>query len=94
MPLTRRAPLTDDDLGAVRLRVLSVLANIRAEVARQGARQQDLAGAVGLSQQGLSRRLKGHQPLKIDELVAIAEALQVPLLELMDTRRYVVAQSA
>lgn len=54
-----------------------VTATIRAEMARRGLRQKDLAQLLGISVAGVSDRLRGNTPLRVDELFAIAEALDV-----------------
>lgn len=58
-------------------------ANIRAEMARRGVAQMTLAAAVGVSQSGLSKRLRGHTPLGVDELLRIAAYLDVPAYDLI-----------
>jgi transcriptional regulator with XRE-family HTH domain len=50
-------------------------AAIRAEMARRGVRQRDLAAALGISQQAMSNRLCGITPLTAAEIQAIADAL-------------------
>lgn len=57
--------------------------NIRAEVARRRISQTVLAEKVGIRQQALSRRLNGSTPFRIDELARIADALDIPLTELV-----------
>lgn len=61
----------------------AVGANIRAEMARRGVAQMTLAAAVGVSQSGLSKRLRGHTPLGVDELLRIAAFLDVPVNDLI-----------
>lgn len=60
----------------------TVVAEIRAEMARQGLSQTGLAKRLDWKQQYLSRRLTGHQSLTLDELEQIALALQVSLADL------------
>ena len=57
--------------------------NVRAEVARRKVSQTSLAQLVGIRQQALSRRLNGNTPFRIDELFAIAEALDTTVSELV-----------
>ena len=57
--------------------------NVRAEMARAGVSQIDLAERVGLSQSGLSKRLRGVVPFDVNELDAIATALGVPVVSLL-----------
>lgn len=58
-------------------------ANIRAEIARRGIHQTDLAAQLGISQSALSKRLRGTTPLDINEVADIAAALGVPLSTLL-----------
>ena len=55
-----------------------VLAEIRAEMARQSVTQTDLAPKAHLSVTALRRRLAGESPLLVSELLDIAQALKVP----------------
>ena len=57
-------------------------ANVRAEMARRGMMQQELATAIGLSQPGLSKRIRGVVPFDVDELAAIAAVLNIDPLDL------------
>jgi transcriptional regulator with XRE-family HTH domain len=52
-------------------------ANVRAEMARRGLTQEQVAPAAGLSQSKLSRRLTGRYPFMAEELDAIADLLGV-----------------
>lgn len=54
-----------------------VIGEIRAEIARQGRRLNDVAEAVGLSESQMSRRMSGRQDFTLAEVLAIAEALAV-----------------
>lgn len=62
-------------------------ANIRAEMARRGITQVQLADHLRLPQGQVSRRLRGLIPFNINELVAIAEFLGVDLAVLMPQER-------
>lgn len=64
---------------------LHISANIRAEAARRGKTQADLAHAIGTSRQAISQRLLGRINWRIDELQTIADFLGVPLAELINT---------
>ena len=55
----------------------SVSANIRAEMARRGLGQRDLADALGLSRPAISNRLIGKTPWTVDELEIVAQGLGV-----------------
>lgn len=50
-------------------------ANVRAEMARRGLTQTQLAAQIGISQAQLSKRLAGQIAFDVDELAAIGEAL-------------------
>ena len=63
---------------------LTVAANIKAQMARTATTQQILADALHLSQTAISRRLSGHVCFTIDELVAIAAVLGVPVVDLLE----------
>ena len=57
--------------------------NVRAEMARRGVTQMALAARIGISQAAVSARIKGKTPFDINELVRIADALDVPLETLL-----------
>lgn len=52
-----------------------VAANVRAETARLGLRQADLAGVLGIDQSLISNRWRGRTPWRLEELEAIAPML-------------------
>lgn len=62
---------------------MRVAEEIRAAMARRRISQSALAGAIGRSQSGVSRRLKGETPFDVNELVAIARVLDVPVAQLL-----------
>lgn len=53
--------------------------NVRAEMARAGITQADLAAALRVSQAAVSARLLGKTPFDINELSTIAATLGVQL---------------
>lgn len=53
----------------------AVLAAIRAEMARRGVLQQDLANRLGITQQCVSMRLRGLTPITAAEIQAIADEI-------------------
>ena len=55
-------------------------------MSRSAHTQTSLADLISLSQTALSRRLTGAIPFDVAELAEIAEALNVPVTALMDTR--------
>ena len=58
-------------------------ANVRAEIARRGMSQATLAQVIGVSQSQFSKRLRGVIAFDINELSAIAKALDIPLADLL-----------
>lgn len=60
-----------------------VAAEIRAWMGRLDVRQSELARRMGETDQWMSMRLKGRTPLDLNELQRIAEALGVPVLDLL-----------
>lgn len=54
-----------------------VVAEIRAEIARQQRRRSDLMNVLGVSQSGISARLSGKTDLTLDELFLISDWLGV-----------------
>ena len=62
----------------------SAAANIRAELARRGLTQSDVAPHLGLTRQAVSRRLVGPTPFTLDQLYKIAELVGVPISVLIE----------
>lgn len=60
-----------------------VAANARAALARQGKTQRWLAAQTEISEPTLHRRLRGHAPFLAGEIVAVAEALGIPVTDLL-----------
>lgn len=56
----------------------AIAAEIRAELARRKVSQVKIAALLDISQVGVSRRLRGETPLDVNELVKIADFLEVP----------------
>lgn len=63
-----------------------VAANIKAELARAGMNQKQLARGMGISQQSLNARLKGRTGISVADLHDVAHVLNVPLSYLYDGR--------
>jgi len=61
----------------------SVSANIRAELARAGRTQQDLAAYLGTTEAAVTRRLKGDVDWRVIEVMETAAFLHVPLSTLL-----------
>lgn len=57
--------------------------NIRAELARKQMTQTQVADVLGLTQSGVSSRLGGRTPWRVDELTRLAEALQLSVAVLL-----------
>jgi transcriptional regulator with XRE-family HTH domain len=62
------------------------IAEIRAEMARQGWSQADLAEALDQRPAWIWRRLAGHVALSLDDIERIAAALDISMLQLTDPR--------
>lgn len=60
-----------------------VSGEVRACMARKAIRQDDLAERLGLSQQALSSRLTGRTRWTLDDLAAVADALNVSMGSLL-----------
>ena len=52
-------------------------------MAAQNVTQHDVAHALGISQQSVSRRLSGLTPWSVDEVVAVADLLGATPTDLM-----------
>ena len=61
-----------------------VAANIRAEVARRGWKQKDLARALGVTPTAVSRKWLGLRGWQLDEVGDVAEALGVTVQSLFE----------
>lgn len=62
---------------------LTVAAEVRAEMGRQGWSHQRLAAALGTSRQAAGRRITGEIAWDVAELEIIAAALGVPVSQFM-----------
>ena len=73
------------DLPPVAERPLSwhVAANIRAEIARRGLQQAEVAKALGISQQSVSLKIHGRRPLALDEIAGFAALFGMEAYELL-----------
>lgn len=61
-----------------------VAANVRAEMARLGIRQSEVAQALGIGQPSVSAKRQGHTPFTLNELAVIAPMLGMTVGELID----------
>ena len=62
-----------------------VAAEVRAAVARNGISRGDLAEKLGINPDVLSRKLNGSAPIGLDEIAAIARALNIDPRKLINT---------
>jgi transcriptional regulator with XRE-family HTH domain len=60
-----------------------VAANIRAEAARRGVLQSQIAAALGLSQSGISGRYRGRIEWSLNEIEAVAHILGTTTSDLL-----------
>ena len=70
---------TDDDVDLVDL----VASNIRAEAARQGIYQMDIARALGVRQTTISKRWRGGRAGPLEDLPKVAAVLGVTVVDLV-----------
>lgn len=56
---------------------------VRAQLGRQRMKGVAVALALGVSQAGASRRLSGHTPMDVNDLVRVAELLHMSPCELL-----------
>lgn len=66
----------------------AVAEEVRVLIARRRLNQTVLAGAIGMSQSALSRRLSTEKPFDLDELEALANYFDVPLSALIPQVAY------
>lgn len=60
-----------------------VALEIRLEMVRQDVKQSDLARRIGKNEQWLSVRLRGRQPIDLNDLARIARGLEVAVHQLL-----------
>jgi len=65
---------------------LAVAAEVRAHLARRRISGRQAAFALGWKQPYISRRLSGEIPFDVNDLVAIADLLGVPVAAFFDAR--------
>ena len=59
------------------------MANVRAEAARRGYAHREIAKHLGISGASFSARMTGKTPLGVDELLAIADLLNIDAATLL-----------
>lgn len=64
-----------------------VAGEVRAALGRRRWRQSHLAARLGVNEMWVSRRLRGAQPIDLDDLQRIAEALEVSVTDLIPSQR-------
>ncbi len=62
---------------------IKVASTVRAELARVGLRQIDLARALGMTQQAVSARLRGATPFGLSDLEVLSEMLGISPADLV-----------
>ena len=63
-----------------------IAGEVRAEMARQQKKQDELGEVLGLPQQAISPRVRGERSFRAEELAALAAWLDVPLERFMPTQ--------
>jgi transcriptional regulator with XRE-family HTH domain len=58
--------------------------SLRAELARRGMTQNDMARILGCSQGHISARMAGRAPWRVSDLAKIARYMGVPLAVILD----------
>ena len=64
-----------------------VAAEVRAHAARRRVTVSTLARKTDVSIASMSRKMNGHQPFSLDELAGVAQALHVPIGDLLPEPR-------
>ena len=72
----------------------SVAGNVRAEMARVRVSQTQVGRALGITQQAVSRRLKGEVDFTVTELATVAELLGVETATLLPASRSAVRSAS
>ena len=75
--------MTMTPVGPAKTLTQLVATEIRVEMARQDLRQSQLARAIERTEQWLSVRLRGKQPIDLNDLALIAHGLDVPVHQLL-----------
>jgi transcriptional regulator with XRE-family HTH domain len=75
--------MTTTPVGNAKTLTQLVGTQIRIAMVKQDMRQSQLARAIGKTEQWLSVRLRGRQPIDLNDLALIASGLEVPVADLM-----------
>lgn len=62
--------------------------NLRAELARQNKKKSEMALLLGISPAAVTRRVSGETALDVNEVVALAEWLDIPVTDLIGGTAY------
>lgn len=73
---------------------LDVAVNVRAEMARAGVSQVQMAEALGLSQYAVSHRLRGLTPWSALQIAVAAGLLGVPISQIIPDQAFPEAGAA
>lgn len=73
--------MSTGDLGNTTRQAIAAI--VRGKVAELDVRQMDLAAAIGMDQQALSRRMRGKVDFTATELMLIAAYLKIDVADLM-----------
>ena len=65
----------------------TVAGNIRAEAARAGITQTEVARELHMAQQNVSKRWRGERPWRLDEVERVAHMIGVNVYDLLRARR-------
>src|SRR5687767_6944026 len=74
--------MENETRGAIRLSD-AVAKEVRVMLVRREMKQTELAAKMGVSEMWLSRRLRGSQPLDLNDLQLIADCLNVEVTDLL-----------
>lgn len=69
-----------------------LIAEVRAELARQGRNAMELSQVTGITQTSLSRKLRGLNAFTVAELLTICDALGMTLADLASRTRRPLAE--
>jgi transcriptional regulator with XRE-family HTH domain len=69
-----------------------VALEVKLEMVRRDLKQSNLARAIGKNEQWLSVRLRGRQPIDLNDLALIARGLGVSVRDLMPDQPYAVEE--
>jgi plasmid maintenance system antidote protein VapI len=71
--------MTDEPAEVATPTRLAIAAEVRAELARQNKTQREVGDILGLPQASVQFRLVGKRSFRAEEIVTLADALNVPV---------------